>query len=376
MTDFIQPKYIHANAPTTGILLCNLGSPEAPTAKAVRRYLAEFLSDPRIVEMPRWLWKLVLHGIILRTRPRRVAKNYQKIWTPTGSPLLNISRRQLALLQQQLAPTETSTLKFALGMSYGKPALSDALESLRAANAQRIIVLPLYPQYASATTGATWDGITQVLKSWRWIPELHFISHYHDHPLYIQALVDAIKDYWAQHGRPDKLLFSFHGIPKETMLAGDPYFCESQKTARLVAEQLAQQLEQQVAWQLDWSVTFQSRFGPKEWLQPYTDHTLQALGKAGCKRVDVICPGFAADCLETLEEINEENRGYFLQAGGEAFHYIPALNDNPSHIKALAAVLSPYLNASPSLQQAQITAEASAQRAQALAAGQGESTCY
>ncbi len=330
--------YQHDSVPTTGILLVNLGTPAAPTPAALRRYLGEFLADPRITEKPRWLWWLILHGIILRTRPRRSARQYQTIWNATGSPLLTISQAQCHALQQALTNHFKTPITVALGMRYGQPALATALEQLRQANAHRLLILPLYPQYSSATTGSTFEAIVTLLKRWRWIPDLHFISHYHDHPAYIHALVTQIQTHWAHHGTPDKLLFSFHGIPKRFFLAGDPYPCECHKTARLVAEQLNLPDEQ-------WQTVFQSRFGPEEWVKPYTDHTLELLGKTGTKRVDVICPGFAADCLETLFEIDQENRQLFLQTGGQEFHYIPALNDTDQHIQALLALVIQYTQA-------------------------------
>jgi ferrochelatase len=220
----------------------------------------------------------------------------------------------------------------ALGMRYGQPAIADGLEQLRQAQVQRIVILPLYPQYSSATTGSTFDAVSQALQQWRWIPVLHFISDYHDHPTYINAVATRIQTYWQEHGQPKQLLFSFHGTPKRFFVAGDPYYHQCLTTAQLVATQLALPTD-------SWQVTFQSRFGREEWLQPYTDHTLIALGKKGIQRVDVVCPGFAADCLETLEEINQENRQIFLKAGGQAFHYIPALNAGAEHIKALKAIL-------------------------------------
>jgi len=325
---YTHETYTHDSLPTTGILLVNLGTPDAPTPGALRRYLAEFLSDPRVTEMRHWFWWLILHGIILRTRPRRSALKYQKIWTEAGAPLLNISQAQAQALVQALRAHFTGPINVVLGMRYGNPSIATGLEQLRQANARRILILPLYPQYSSASTGSIFDAVGDVLKRWRWLPDLRFISHYHDQAAYIHALVVQIKNHWNQYRTPDKLLFSFHGIPKRFFLAGDPYHCECHKTARLVAEKL----------ELDkgkWQVVFQSRFGREEWLKPYTDHSLTALGKGGVKRVDVICPGFAADCLETLEEINEENRQIFLQAGGKEFHYIPALNDNVEHIQAL-----------------------------------------
>ncbi len=325
---YTHENYTHENLPKTGILLVNLGTPDAPTPAALRRYLGEFLSDPRVTEMPRWLWWLILHGIILRTRPRRSALKYEKIWTKAGAPLLTISQAQTQALVQALKAHFASPISVALGMRYGNPSIATALEQLRQANARQILILPLYPQYSSASTGSIFDAVGDVLKRWRWLPDLRFISHYHDQPAYIHALAEQIKNYWVKHGTPDQLLFSFHGIPKRFFSAGDPYFYECHKTARLVAEKIELNEKR-------WQVVFQSRFGREEWIKPYTDHSLAALGKAGVKRVDVICPGFAADCLETLEEINQENRQIFLEAGGKEFHYIPALNDNVEHIQAL-----------------------------------------
>ncbi len=328
----------HDKLPITGILLTNLGTPDAPTPTALRRYLAEFLSDPRITEMPRWLWWLILHGIILRIRPARSAKNYAKIWTNEGSPLLTISQQQTASLQAELSKQIDSPIKVVLGMRYGQPSVAEGLEQLRQMNARRIIILPLYPQYSSSTTGSTYDVIANCLKKWRWIPDLHFISHYHDNQAYIQALTTSIQNHWAQYGQADKLLFSFHGIPKRFFDAGDPYFCECHKTARLVANALNLAEDK-------YQVVFQSRFGREQWLQPYTDETLKKLPQQGIKHVNLICPGFAADCLETLEEIAQENRDYFLQAGGEQYHYIPALNTQPQHITALASLIIQHTRA-------------------------------
>jgi ferrochelatase len=332
MITYSAIPYSPDTIPTTGILLVNLGTPEAPTPAALRRYLGEFLADPRITELPRWLWWLILHGVILRFRPARAAKKYQTIWTERGSPLLAISQAQVKALQEAMGRHSM----VALGMRYGLPSVATGLEQLREAHAQRIVVLPLYPQYASATTGSTFDVVSEVLKRWRWVPEIHFISHYYDQPAYIRALVTHIQRYWAKLGsQPEKLLFSFHGIPKRLSVAGDPYFYHCQHTARLVAEQLGLREEH-------WQTVFQSRFGREEWLQPYTDQTLVALGKTGTKRVDVVCPGFAADCLETLEEIDRENRELFLRAGGQEFHYISALNESVEHIEVLLELVKPY----------------------------------
>jgi len=361
MTIYNTSSYTHESLPTTGILLINLGTPDAPTPAALRRYLREFLADPRVTEMPRWLWWFILHGIILRIRPRRSALKYQKIWTEAGSPLLTISQAQSQALQKVVDAHFVGPMRVALGMRYGNPSIAAALEQLRQANARRILILPLYPQYSAAATGSSFDAVTDVLKRWRWLPDVRFISHYHDQPAYIRALAEQIKNYWSKQGTPDKLLFSFHGIPKRFFLAGDPYHCECHKTARLVAAQLDLKEEK-------WQVVFQSRFGREEWLKPYTDHTLTALGKAGLKRVDIICPGFAADCLETLEEINQENRQIFLQAGGQAFHYIPALNDNVEHIQALLDLVIQHTQGWFSQRTEELEDEAQQQRAVKLGA--------
>ena len=324
--------YSHSKQECIGVLVTNLGTPDAATPAAVRRYLAEFLSDPRIVEMPRWLWKLILHGVILRIRPRAAAHAYQSVWTEQGSPLLVISQQQAKALQQTLQAHFQLPVKVVLAMRYGNPSIASGLEQLHQAGARRILVLPLYPQYSATTTASTFDAIAHELQQWRWLPELRMINHYHDHPDYIGALASSIRHFQKQHGEPEQLLFSFHGLPKRYLLAGDPYYCECHKTARLVAQRL--QLEESA-----WQVTFQSRFGREEWLQPYTDHTLQALPGAGIKHVQLVCPGFSADCLETLEEINMQNREIFLQAGGEQFDYIPALNDHTDHIKMLTRLV-------------------------------------
>ncbi len=323
----------HERPIQTGVLLLNLGTPDAPTPAAVRRYLAEFLWDPRIVELPRLLWWLILHGVILRIRPRRSAANYQKIWTEQGSPILAIARRQQAKLSQSLAQTAGREIPVELAMRYGNPSIADALERLRQANVRRILVLPLYPQYSCSTTGSTFDAVTAELRNYRWVPELRFINHYHDDAGYIGALADSIRSHWQQQGGPaQKLLFSFHGTPKAFLDKGDPYYCHCQKTTRLVVERLGLKEDQ-------WQLCFQSRFGRGEWLGPATIETLEQWGKTGLESVDVICPGFSADCLETLEEIQGENCEAFQHAGGKQFRYIPALNENDAHIKALQALV-------------------------------------
>ena len=330
------PEFSHAQPPSTGVLLVNLGTPEAPTPDAVRRFLAEFLWDPRVVEMPRPLWWLILHGVILRLRPSRVAKAYQTVWTEDGSPLLAISKQQLQAVREALAQQTDGRVEVALGMRYGTPSIEAAMQELRSKGMRRLLVLPLYPQYSATTTASIYDAVFGVLKDWRWVPELRLIQHYHDHPPYIDALAASVREHWDRDGRPDRLLLSFHGIPRRNLDAGDPYFCECHTTGRLLAERLELQ---DGAWQL----TFQSRFGRQEWLRPYTDHTLKAWGKEGVGRVDVVCPGFSADCLETLEEIAEQNRELFLHAGGKELRYIPALNARPDHAQALAQLLVRHL---------------------------------
>lgn len=333
MTKYIGiTDFKHETETCTGVLVTNLGTPEAPTASALRRYLGEFLADPRVVEVPRFIWWCVLHGVILRLRPRRSAAAYRKVWTDEGSPLMVIAKRQSTAIQDYLDANTAEKYHVELAMRYGQPSIRSGLEKLLQSNAKRIIILPLYPQYSASTTASTLDAVGNVLKTWRNIPELHFVSHYHDAPDYIGALAESITEHWQQHQRAEKLLFSFHGIPQAYFEAGDPYYCECHKTARLVAEKLNLN-------ETDWALTFQSRFGPKQWLQPYTDKTLKSLPADGVKSVDVVCPGFSADCLETLEEINMQNREFFLEAGGENFSYIPALNDRPAHIKALANII-------------------------------------
>jgi len=332
--------YRHGSQPCTGVIVANLGTPDAPTTAAVRRYLAEFLSDPRVIEVPRAIWWPILHGVILRIRPPRSARLYQSIWTEQGSPLLSISQRQAQVLQSALETRFRGPVRVALGMRYGRPSIASALNALQDAGAARILVFPLYPQYSAASTASTFDAVADVLKTWRRIPELRMITHYHDDPGYISALSASIREHWQAHGPAEKLLFSFHGIPKRFFLAGDPYHCECHKTARLVAEHLQIPEER-------WQVTFQSRFGREEWLKPYTDHTLRALAQGALKSVDVICAGFSADCLETLQESAQENRHMFLAAGGESYRYIPALNDRPDHVQALSDLVAKHAQGWP-----------------------------
>ncbi len=313
-----------------GVLLLNLGTPDAPTPGAVRRYLAEFLWDPRVVEVPRPLWWLLLHGVILRTRPRRSAAAYRQVWDEReGSPLLSISRRQAGLLRERLA---AAGVRVELAMRYGNPSVADGLQRLRAAEVQRLLVLPLYPQYSATTTASTFDAVTSALRRWRAIPELRMVNGYHDDPLYIAALAQSVRDFWDDHGRPERLLLSFHGIPLEYAQKGDPYAGQCHTTARLLAEELRLR-------DGEWGLSFQSRLGRQEWLRPYTDETLEAWGRAGIGTVHTLCPGFAADCLETLEEIAVENREIFRRAGGGEYLYIPALNDRADHLDLLLGLV-------------------------------------
>ncbi|MDF1530528.1 MAG: ferrochelatase [Sedimenticola sp.] len=320
----------------TGILLINLGTPDSTSVGDVRRYLKQFLSDPRVIETPRLLWWLILNGVILRIRPARSAAAYRKVWTEQGSPLLFHTQAIAEKLEKAVQDAQQTPVSVVTAMRYGQPSIADGLEQLRQKNARRILVLPLYPQYSASTTASTFDEISRVLRGWRWIPELRFINHYHDQPGYIKALANSIRDYWNKHGEPDRLLLSFHGIPQSYQDKGDPYGRECNTTARLIAEQLELADDQ-------WSISFQSRVGTQVWLKPYTDETLKQWGAEGVGRVDVACPGFPADCLETIEEIGEENRDYFLEAGGKSYHYIPSLNSSDAHIESLKELTKLHL---------------------------------
>ncbi|HYP68055.1 MAG TPA: ferrochelatase [Thiobacillaceae bacterium] len=326
-----EPEFTHGSLARTGILLVNLGTPEAPTPAALRAYLKEFLFDPRVVEIPKPLWWLILNGIVLNVRPKKSAKKYASIWTAEGSPLKVHTEKQLKLLKGWLGERIKSPLKLEYAMRYGEPSIADGLDRLKSTGCDRILILPLYPQYAASSTGTAIDAVAQHLARVRNQPALRTVKHFHDYPAYINALAANIRDYWQREGRPDVLVMSFHGLPRYTLDKGDPYHCECQKTGRLLVERLGLDKAQ-------YRLTFQSRFGKAEWLQPYTDKTLAELGKAGIQRVDVVCPGFVADCLETLEEIAMEGRDSFLNAGGKSFHYIPALNESPAWIDALGKI--------------------------------------
>ena len=333
MVDFsANTPHDHSASERIGVLVTNLGTPDAPTTAAVRRYLAEFLADPRIIELPRWVWRLILHGVILRIRPRRSARAYASIWTPDGSPLLVNSQAIADALATRWATRNPGRVAVELGMRYGAPSIPEALHALREAGATGIVVLPLFPQYSGATGGSTFDAVARTLSSWRRVPALRFIEHYHDDRGYVDALAESIEAAWSEGGRPDRLLFSFHGLPRRCLDAGDPYHCECHKTARLVARKLGIEPER-------WLVAFQSRVGREEWLRPYTDKTLAEWGREGLERVDVVCPGFSADCLETLEEIAIRGRETFVSAGGGHLRYIPALNAGERHVEALAALV-------------------------------------
>lgn len=335
-----QPDFRHDEPSSLGILLVNLGTPDAPTTSAVRRYLDEFLSDPRVVEVPRPIWWLILNLYILRFRPAESAKAYQAIWTDKGSPLLLHSQALAESLQQELRATLGEKVHVELGMSYGSPSLQSALDKLHEKGAERIILLPLYPQYSGTTTASVFDAVVKLLSQRRWIPEFRFINHYHDRPDYIAAVAASIEAHWQQHGRGQRLLFSFHGLPRKLLLAGDPYYCHCQKTARLVAEKLGLRDE-------DWAVSFQSRVGREEWLKPYTDELLESWGEDKLGDIDAICPGFAADCLETLEEVALRYGELYEEAGGGKLRYIPALNSSKEHAALLAALVRDHAGGWP-----------------------------
>lgn len=343
----------HARASATGVLLCNLGTPDEPTAPAVRRYLAEFLGDPRVVEIPRALWLPLLHGVILPLRSSKSAAKYRTIWTSEGSPLRVWTERQAKRLQGWLGQRGHRVL-VDYAMRYGSPSIANRLDAMVAAGASRIVILSAYPQYSGTTTASLIDAVNAWSKRQRNIPELRFVNRYHDDRGYVQALARGIERQWQAHGRPDHLVLSFHGVPERTLHLGDPYHCECRKTARLLGEWLGLAPTQ-------YTVTFQSRFGKAKWLEPYTEPTLVAMAKAGTQRVDVACPGFTSDCLETLEEIAQEARDAFLAAGGKQFRYLPCLNADDDWITALGAIAERHLAGWPT-QELGDDAQALAQR--------------
>ena len=362
MTFRPEPGYRHGTAARTAVLLVNLGTPDEPTPAALRRYLAEFLGDPRVVEIPRLVWWPILHGIILRTRPAKSAAKYASIWSAEGSPLAVWTARQATLLHGHLGERGNRVV-VRHAMRYGRPSVASVLDELRAEGVTRVLVLPLYPQYAAATTASVSDAVMQWSLVARRTPEFRFVNEYHDDAGYIDALAHTVRGHWQTHGRGDRLVLSFHGVPHRSLELGDPYHCQCHKTARLLGERLGLTREQML-------VTFQSRFGKARWLEPYTEPTLRELAAQGVGRVDVMCPGFTSDCLETLEEIAQEARDAFLEAGGREFQYIACLNDEPSWIRALAGIAEQHMQGwdtrEPAERQA---AELERQRERALALG-------
>jgi ferrochelatase len=354
-----ETPFKHGSAARVGVLLVNLGTPDAPTPAALRRYLAEFLSDPRVVEIPRLLWWMILHGVILRVRPAKSALKYAAIWMPEGSPLAVWTARQAKLLLGYLGEAGHPVL-VRHAMRYGQPSIAAELDALRADGATRVLVLPLYPQYSAATSASVFDAVAAWGQRARWVPELRFVQQYHDDPGYIAALAAQVRAHWQREGRGPMLVMSFHGVPERTLHLGDPYHCSCHKTARLLAAQLGLAPEQ-------YRVTFQSRFGKAQWLQPYTEPTLQQLAREGVERVDILCPGFVADCLETLEEIDQEAREAFIEAGGKTLHYIACLNDRHEWIAALRDIALRHLQGWDTRRPSD--AELQAQRERALRLG-------
>jgi ferrochelatase len=358
-----EPTFQHGSAARTGVLLVNLGTPDAPTAPAVRRYLAEFLSDARVVELPRLLWLPILHGIILRTRPAKSAAKYASIWTPQGSPLAHWTAAQAQALQTALGASAANGLVVRHAMRYGQPSVGAGLDALKAAGCTRILIVPLYPQYSGTTTASVMDAVYDWGKTIRHLPELRSINRYHDHPGYIAALAETVRAHRARAGRQGHLLMSFHGVPARTLELGDPYHCECHKTARLLAQALGLGKD-------EWSLSFQSRFGKAKWLEPSTEATLNALAARGVHDLQVICPGFVGDCLETLEEIAIEGRETFLHAGGQSYDYIACLNDHPLWIDTLADLVQTHCQGWPvGLPDPAHRAELDASRERALALG-------
>lgn len=332
----IEPPVQDGEIPAIGVLLANLGTPAAPTAAALRPYLRQFLWDPRVIELSRPLWWLVLHLSVLTRRPARSAALYERVWTPEGSPLLVYSERLARALEPALRAEVGEPVHVELGMTYGEPSIPRALAALKAKGCRRLLVLPLFSHYSSTSTGALFDAVMKVLMTWRWVPEVRTIHAYGDDPALVRALAGSIRERWQAEGEPEKLVMSFHGIPQRYADNGDPYPRQCHETGRLVATELELPADR-------WLVTFQSRFGKEPWLTPATDLTLAALARSGVKSVDVVCPGFAVDCLETIDEIGRENRHYFMAAGGEQYRFIPSLNDRPEHVAVLRALARRHL---------------------------------
>lgn len=326
-----RPDYPHGSPSRCGVLLVNLGTPDAATASALRRYLAEFLADPRVIELPRALWYPILYGVILPLRSPRSARAYRKVWTDQGSPLRSNSEAITQALAEYLR-SAGQTVEVKLAMRYGSPSVAEVLDQWQQQGLRRLLVLPLYPQYSATTSASVFDAIYKALGRWRWQPELRLITDYADSDRWVQAVAQSIRSHWQQHGRGDRLMFSFHGIPQRYLRAGDPYFCQSHASARRIAAALELGEE-------EWILSFQSRVGREEWLRPYTDEVLKTLPGEGVRTLDVVCPGFAADCLETLEEIAMQNAELFVESGGQTLRYIPALNAAPAHVEALAELV-------------------------------------
>ncbi|MFZ6688030.1 ferrochelatase [Undibacterium sp. SXout11W] len=350
-----EPDYSHGKIGKTAVVLVNLGTPDAPTSSAVRRYLKQFLSDKRVVEVPRLIWWFILNLIILPFRSGQSAKKYASIWTKDGSPLKIHTEKQALLLKGYLGE-RGHDVHVTYAMRYGSPSIPSVLQKLKTDGYERLLILSAYPQYSATTTASNFDAVFSHFQQVRNVPELRMIKNYHDHEAYIDALKQSVQAHWLANGRPEKLVMSFHGLPKAFLLRGDPYHCECYKTARLLAEALGLNKDQYV-------VTFQSRLGRAEWLQPYTAPTVQKLAKDGVKRIDVICPGFIADCLETLEEIAMEVRVDFLNAGGKEFNYIPCLNESPAWMRGLAEIAEQHLIGWPTMMTTSLREE---QKQQAL----------
>lgn len=325
------------NKQKIGVLIVNLGSPDEPTPSAVRRYLKQFLSDPRVVQINRLLWWFMLNLVILNIRPKRLARVYRSVWTDEGSPLISISRKQAAAVEQRLNTKYKGQVLTELAMTYGNPSIGSGLDSLRRAGAKKILVLPMYPQFSYTTTAAVSDGVEAALNNMNFHAELVTVSDFHNHPNYIKAIAKSIQQQWISNDKAQLLIFSYHGIPQRYVKKGDPYYDQCCETTRLVAKAL--NLNDN-----EWRQVFQSRFGKEPWLQPYCDETIKALPAQGIKSVDICCPGFSADCLETLEEILRENKDYFISAGGKTFNYIACLNDNSDHIDALSEIVSQHIS--------------------------------